>query len=220
MRWAVETGYEFVWVMDDDCLPKENCLEVFMKYETTHSGEYGFLCSKVLWQDQSICVMTVPRAGVYSNNKDFDSKTVKISMASFVSLFVPARIIKNVGLPIKDFFIWTDDWEFTRRISLKYPCYLLNESVVIHKSKSNIGANIATDSIDRLDRFFYLYRNDVYLYRREGTKGFLYEAARLSYHILRIVFKSDNKLLRVRQLVKGTWAGITFNPRIEMIQER
>ena len=220
MRWAVEAGYEFVWVMDDDCLPKENCLELFMEYETTHSGEYGFLSSKVLWQDQSICVMNVPRAGVYSNNKDFKSKAVKISMASFVSLFVPARIIKNVGLPIKDFFIWTDDWEFTRRISLKYPCYLLNESVVIHKSKSNIGANIATDSIDRLDRFFYLYRNDVYLYRREGTKGFLYEAARLSYHILRIVFKSDNKLLRVRQLVKGTWAGITFNPRIEMIQER
>lgn len=220
MRWAVEAGYEFVWVMDDDCLPKENCLELFMEYDTTHSGEYGFLSSKVLWQDQSICVMNVPRAGVYSNNKDFKSKTVRISMASFVSLFVPARIIKNVGLPIKEFFIWTDDWEFSRRISLKYPCYLLNESVVIHKSKSNIGANIATDSIDRLDRFFYLYRNDVYLYRREGINGFLYEAVRLSYHILRIVFKSDNKLLRIKQLVKGTWAGITFNPQIEMIQER
>ena len=166
MRWAVEAGYEFVWVMDDDCMPKANCLEVFLDYEREHSGEYGFLSSKVLWQDQSICVMNAPRAGVYSNNKDFDSKTVRISMASFVSLFVPVRIIKKVGLPIKDFFIWTDDWEFTRRISLKYPCYLLNESVVIHKSKSNIGANIATDSIDRLDRFFYLYRNDVYLYRR------------------------------------------------------
>ena len=31
MRWAVEAGYEFVWVMDDDCLPKENCLELFME---------------------------------------------------------------------------------------------------------------------------------------------------------------------------------------------
>ena len=220
MRWAVKAGYEFVWVMDDDCLPKENCLELFMEYDTTHSGEYGFLSSKVLWQDQSICVMNVPRAGVYSNNKDFKSKAVKISMASFVSLFVPAQIIKKIGLPIKEFFIWTDDWEFTRRISLKYPCYLLNESVVIHKSKYNIGANIATDSIDRLDRFFYLYRNDVYLFRREGIKGFLYEAVRLSYHILRIVFKSDNKLLRVKQLIKGTCAGISFNPQIEMIQER
>ena len=220
MRWAAEAGYEFVWVMDDDCLPKENCLTVFMEYETTHSGEYGFLSSKVLWQDQSICVMNVPRAGVYSNNKDFKSKAVKISMASFVSLFVPVRIIKEVGLPIKEFFIWTDDWEFTRRISLKYPCYLLNESVVIHKSKSNIGANIATDSIDRINRFFYLYRNDVYLYRREGIKGFLYEVVRLSYHVFRIVFTSDNKLLRVKQLVKGTWAGVSFNPRIEMIKER
>lgn len=215
MRWATEGGYEFVWVMDDDCLPKEDCLEIFMEYETTHSGEYGFLSSKVLWQDHSICVMNVPRAGVYSNNKDFKSKAVRISMASFVSLFVPVQIIKEIGLPIKEFFIWTDDWEFTRRISLKYPCFLLNESVVVHKSKSNIGANISTDSIDRINRFFYLYRNDVYLYRREGIKGFLYEVVRLSYHVLRIVFNSDNKLLRVKQLVKGTWAGISFNPKIE-----
>lgn len=217
MRWAVEAGYEFVWVMDDDCLPKESCLAVFMEYEKEHSGEYGFLSSKVLWQDQSICVMNVPRVGVYSNNKDFKSKAVRISMASFVSLFVPIRIIKEVGLPIKDFFIWTDDWEFTRRISLKYPSYLLNENVVIHKPKSNIGANIATDAIDRINRFFYLYRNDVYLYRREGIKGFLYETVRLSYHLFRIVFKSDNKLLRVKQLVKGTWAGVFFNPQIEKI---
>ena len=104
---------------------------------------------------------------------DFNSETVPIVMASFVSLFMPTKIVYELGLPIKEFFIWTDDWEYTRRISLKYPCYLCNKSMVVHKSKSNIGANIANDSLDRLERYNYLYRNDVYLYRREGLYGFV-----------------------------------------------
>lgn len=217
IRYAVEAGYDYLWVMDDDCMPAANCLEVFLAFEREHSEKVGFLSSKVLWQDGKICVMNVPRATMYRNNKDFSSKAVRVSMASFVSFFVPANVVKDVGLPIKDFFIWTDDWEFSRRISLKYPCYLLNESVVTHKSKSNIGANIATESAERLDRFFYLYRNDVYLYRREGVQGLLYETVRLTYHIVSILLKSNNKVLRLKKLFQGTRAGISFNPKIERV---
>ena len=41
----------------------------------------------------------------------------EIIMATFVSLFIKAETIRKVGLPIKDFFIWSDDLEYTRRIS-------------------------------------------------------------------------------------------------------
>ncbi|MCC6095607.1 MAG: hypothetical protein LIV24_11405, partial [Eubacterium sp.] len=112
--------------------------------------------------------------------------------------------------------IWTDDWEYTRRISKSYPCYLVNGSTVIHKSRSNIGANIATESSDRLERFYYLYRNDVYLYRREGWRGFCYEAARLTGHALRILTKApDQKKRRLGMIVKGTKAGLRFHPEVE-----
>ena len=97
-----------------------------------------------------------------------------------------------------------------------YPCYLVTDSVVTHKSKSNIGANIVTESSDRLDRFKYLYRNDVYLYRREGIKGFLYEFFRLSSHILRILLKSaDCKKERINYVLKGTKEGLKFYPNVE-----
>ncbi len=220
MRYAVEAGYSFVWVMDDDCMPTKNCLETFMEYEKENSKTYGFLCSKVLWQDFSICTMNIPRRTMYQDNKDFKNKAVQVCMASFVSFFVPARIIKEVGLPIKEFFIWTDDWEFSRRISLIYPCYLLNESIAIHKSKSNIGAKIATESMARLERFFYLYRNDVYLYRREGLQGFIYEVIRLAYHAVKILLQSDHKMDRLGKIFQGTLAGLSFDPKIEKIQEK
>ncbi len=218
MRYAAEAEYEYIWVMDDDCMPTANSLEVFLQYESEHSEKYGFLCSKVLWQDSTVCAMNIPRKTMYRNNKDFTSKAVLVSMASFVSFFVPMPVIKKVGLPIKEFFIWTDDWEFSRRISLIYQCYLLNESVVIHKSKTNIGAKIVTESVDRLDRFFYLYRNDVYLYKREGVKGFLYEVTRLSYHIVQVLLQSDHKMARLKKIFQGTLAGISFKPEIEKIK--
>nr|AIA92894.1 CAZy families GT2 protein [uncultured Lactobacillus sp.] len=63
---------------------------------------------------------------------------------------------------------------------------------MIHKSKSNVGANIATEDISRLSRFRYLYRNDVYLYRREGLQGFAYETVRLFGHAMRVLFKAPN----------------------------
>lgn len=220
MRYAAEAGYEYIWVMDDDCMPTANCLELFLNYEEEHSSNYGFLCSKVLWKDNTICAMNIPRKTMYRDNKDFTSKTVQVSMASFVSFFVPTAVIKKVGLPIKDFFIWTDDWEFSRRISRTYPCYLLNESIVIHKSKSNIGAKIATETVDRLDRFYYLYRNDVYLYKREGIRGYLYEVTRLTYHIVKILLQSDYKMARLKRILQGTLAGFYFNPKIERILEQ
>lgn len=218
IRYATERGYDFVWVMDDDCIPTRNAAEELYKAYQQLDGTCGFLCSKVLWKDQSICTMNVPRATMYHNVIDFDTPMVPCVMASFVSSFVPITVIKKVGLPIKEFYIWTDDWEYTRRISREYPCYLVNTSIVIHKSNANIGANIASESVERLDRYNYLYRNDVYLYRREGFLGFCYECIRLLYHSLLVLRSTQpHKWLRIRTIWAATLKGLSFNPPIEYV---
>lgn len=220
VRYAAEGGYDFVWLMDDDCMPTPTALEEFYRWDERLKGNYGFLSSKVLWTDGGICTMNVQKKDIVRKVRDFTPQMIPVEMASFVSLFVPISVVREVGLPIKEFFIWTDDWEYTRRISRKYPCYLITSSVVTHKSVSNIGANIATDTAERLDRYNYLYRNDVYLYRREGLNGFLYEATRLSFHVLRVLLKAKNhKWKRVRCIIRGTKAGFRFHPEIEYVRE-
>lgn len=220
IKYAAAQGFEYIWVMDDDCMPKEDALAAFINADKKLNGNYGFLSSKVLWKDGSICKMNVQRRTVTKNIKDFNKKLQTVEMASFVSLFLPTQIVREMGLPIKEFFIWTDDWEYTRRISKKHKCYAVADSVVVHKSKDNKGANIATESIERLDRFDYLYRNDVYLYRREGIRGFCYEVFRLSAHCIRVLLKSkDNKRKRLGKIIKGTKKGFSFKPEIEYIRE-
>lgn len=219
MRWAVESGYDYVWVMDDDCIPEHDALKAFFNADIHLGGNYGFLSSKVLWRDKSISHMNVQRETMYKNLKTFDDMIKSVVMASFVSLFIPVKIIKEVGLPIKDFFIWTDDWEYTRRISKRYKCYYVSESVVVHKSNFNKGANVANDSVERLNRYYYLYRNDVYLYKREGILGIGYEICRLNWHIIRILlFSKDNYIKRLKCIFNGTLKGLTFNPEIEFIK--
>ena len=223
IRKAVELGYDYLWLMDDDCIPGVRTLAAFidtMRSPSLRDGQWGFLSSKVLWKDGSICEMNVQRQTLTRDTADFSPGQVRpIVMASFVSLFVPAIVVKDLGLPIKEFFLWTDDWEWTRRISRKYTCYLVTDSVVTHKSKSNIGADISSETADRLDRFDYLYRNDVVLYRREGLKGFCYECVRLAGHCVRVLLKSkDHKWKRIKKIIGGTAAGLKFYPEIEYIR--
>ena len=86
-------------------------------------------------------------------------------------------------------------------------------------SKKN--EKIENDSKDRLDRYKYLYRNDVYLYRREGIKGFIYEAGRITAHCLRVIFKSkDSKMDKLKIIIGSTIKGFSFKPEIEFVGEQ
>lgn len=215
---AVELGYQYVWVMDDDCMPEPSALEGFLECDRSLNGEYGFLSSQVRWRDGSLCAMNVQRTTLSKRVSDFESSRVPIILASFVSLFVPTRVVKRFGLPIAEFFVWTDDWEFTRRISRELPCYLVNGSVVIHKSARNIGASVADEDASRLGRFRTMFRNDVVLYRGEGLRGFCYEVARITVHTLRVLLRArDHRMERLAAIYGGTIDGLRFFPEIEYI---
>ena len=173
IKKAVELGYKYLWILDDDTMPTENALEIFLIKDRELDGKYGFLTSKVLWKDKSICTMNIQKITKWRQVKKFNFEQ-EVQYASFVSLFIKASIIRQVGLPYKEFFIWADDWEYTRRISKIESCYYVPRSIVHHWCKTNVGANIVTTESDRMERFKYMYRNDVVMYRQDGIEGFFY----------------------------------------------
>ncbi len=218
MREAYKIGCDFMWIMDDDCIVHDDSLTELMKADENLKEEYGFLSSKVIWKDSSICKMNIQKQKFSKWLKDFDKNMQQITMASFVSLFIKTSIVEKMGLPIKDFFIWTDDWEYTRRISRKYKCYYVANSIVTHKSKLNEGASIATVDEDRLDRFKYMYRNDVILYKREGVKGWILLYIRLALHKFRILKSNKkDKKKRIKIINNAIKEGKKFNPEIEYV---
>lgn len=218
MREAYNLGCDFMWIMDDDCIAHKDTLVEFMKADKILNGNYGFLSSKVLWKDNSICLMNKQKKTFSKWLKDFDTNYQEIALGSFVSFFIKSSTVKKYGLPIKDFFIWSDDWEYSRRISRNEKCYFISSSIVTHKCKENIGASIASVDGDRLDRFKYLYRNDCVLYRGEGIKGKILFEIRLLLHKVRIL-KSDkkDKKIRIKMINDAVKEGKKFYPKIEKV---
>lgn len=217
MRLAVERGYDRLWVMDDDCIPAPDALAALLRADTRLGGDYGFLSGIAYWRDGAPCLMNIQKTDLWHKLEDYTSPLVPVAMATFVSAFFPAARVREVGLPIREFFIWSDDLEYTRRLSRRYPCYAVTDSRVLHDMRHNHKVNIATDSLDRLSRYAYLYRNEVYVYRREGFMGWLYLCARVGFHLGKIWLRSPHKWRRMKVILTSFAAGWRFHPPIEEV---
>ena len=106
IKFAYKLGYEYFWLMDDDCIPTINALKQLKLADKELNGKYGFICSKVLWTDNHICRMNIPKLSLSKKVSDFNTPIVPIRMGTFVSFLTKRSVVEKVGLPVKEFFIW------------------------------------------------------------------------------------------------------------------
>ncbi len=203
---ALEDGADAVWIMDDDTIPERDALKKLLEADRLLHHEYGYLASDVRWVDGKACEMN----RVHVIKKDTATYD-RIDIASFVSLLIPAERIQQVGLPIKEYFIWGDDKEYTLRISDRWPCYFVPQSRVVHKMKANVGSNICTDEITRVQRYFYAYRNDYATAKKRGIKSLALYNAGFYLNMFRVLFKAkDHKIKRLDVMIRGRREGKNF----------
>lgn len=211
-------GYDALWLMDDDTIPEPEALQNLLECDRKLEGKYGWLSSRALAPDGTDQPMNRQRKTPYTDVEGYTENQVPAVMASFVSLFLRTDIVKKFGIPIADFFIWSDDWEYTRRISKELPCYVASESRVVHAMKNPGTVNIATDVPARWERYRYFYRNDVVLYRREGMRGWLWLLAKDLWHTVQVVLDSrGSRCARISIIWKGFAEGVRYRPRISYL---
>ena len=141
-----------------------------------------------------------------------------VIMATFVSFFVKSDTVRKFGLPIKEFVIWSDDLEYSRRISRKLPCYAVPESRVVHAMADNQKVGIEHDVSDRFWRYEKMYRNEVYVYRREGLGGLLFLFLRVNLHRARVLLHAKSmKREKLRVIGQFFHSGFHFHPPIEYL---
>ena len=215
VREAALAGYDALWLMDDDTLPTPTALEAFLQADRNLQSQYGWLSSRALAPDGTDQPMNLQRVTPYKDLPGFDGERIPAVMASFVSLFLRTETVHRYGLPIAEFFIWSDDWEYTRRISRAKPCYVIPASRVVHAMQNPGVVNIARDVPARWARYRYFYRNDVVLYRREGLSGWLWLLAKDSWHTVQVLRDRQGcRAERIKIIWKGFAAGVRFRPQI------
>lgn len=218
---AVRDGCDELWLMDDDTLPQPGALAAFLRADAALQGRYGWLSSRALTPEGGDQPMNRQRKTPYRDIDGFDGERIPAVMASFVSLFLRADTVRRYGLPIKEFFIWSDDWEYTRRISRREPCYTVPGSRVVHAMKNSTVVNIAADTPARLPRYRYFYRNDVVLYRGEGLPGWLWLLAKDCWHSAQVICRRlPDGRARLGVIWRGFAEGVRFHPSIQWPEEK
>lgn len=216
-----ETESDLFWIMDDDTMVTKKSLENMIKADEKLNGKYGYLCSNVrLWDTKEPANIPEP---IDDWTNLIHEGLVKVRSATFVSLLVPRKKIRNIGLPISEMFIWGDDTEYTNRLYRSGNCYIVSSSIINHKSKSNgIDENIYNSQENRIKFFMYRKRNKLYIDRKYySNKRYIIDLLSFLGELFRILFLSKNhRFKRFMYQLKGILKGITFNPKIEFTEEK
>lgn len=221
LKRALELGYDYAWVMDDDSVPNNDALLSLVNKSKRIKGNFSYLASLVYWTDGELFDMNVP--GFKFNTRlemDLDmirkNKLMLIDTASFVGCFINLKYAQKAGLPISAFFIYGDDLEYTARLRKLAPAYLDFDSVIVHKAPSNKGADVVSADASRINRFFFQARNGMYIARKNGRVAHRLHA--VAGKIKRIIRDApDHKIQRIQAVCRGTIQGFFFDPEIEYV---
>jgi GT2 family glycosyltransferase len=223
VKEAIIKKYDYLWLMDDDTIPNTDALKSLVNKSELLNDDFSYLASVVNWTDGSFCTMNTPKEKnlFYNHFKYIKSGLIEIESSSFVACYINLKEMKQYGLPIKEFFIYGDDVEYTSRLSSHKTAYLDIDSIVIHKMKQNgKDTRFVTTDKNRISRIYYDYRNNFYILKRKGAKEVVKFILRYFAHFIKYIIRSPKyRLLKIWYMTKGMCAGIFFNPLIEYVSE-
>ncbi len=208
-------GADFVWLMDDDTIPTPTALEALLAAQAGFGAPVAALGSKVVWTDGREHPMNTPRRRPGAR-RDAVARAAAVGAlpvrsSSFVSMLVDARAVRYHGLPVADYFIWNDDFEYSCRLLRRATGLAVPASVVEHRTKV-FGA---TDA-DPGERFYYEVRNKVWLFTRSRalspSERVLYGGATLRRWV-KTAAGSTRRDVLARAFARGLRDGLTTRPR-------
>jgi len=221
LKESYKIGADWSWVMDDDTIPQSNSLEKLVQ-KTPVDPRFGFFASTVLFTDGTPHIMnthTPDDLHDFPYNFFLANNILLQSITSFVSCLISHLAIKTVGLPIADFFIWSDDIEYTQRITKAgFLGAVALDSFAIHKTATNYSSSIRNASPEFFWRFRFDLRNQTYVLRKK------YSLCAFLYHYIKMVVLScyncmkrkDYRMKMLGIILRSAIAGLFFLPKVEM----
>jgi len=195
IRAGMERGGEWLWLMDDDTIPASDALEQLLR-PLDDLGALpvpSLLASKVVWTDGTLHPKNLPWARLDEGSIEAfvsaaDRRLVLLRVASWVSILVARRAVEEHGLPLKHYFIWGEDGEWTARLLKHGTGYMVPASVVHHKTPQKVSVHR-----EGSDQYYFEVRNKLFQLRGDSWFG------REKFHLtLSMVMGAGQYLVRER----------------------
>lgn len=171
---ALEFGFEYVWIMDDDGYPEENNLFELWKHRKADE-----IIASVCISDEDKETLSFPytekntgkKFEKYSELSLHFNELINDWASPYNSLLIPQTILSNNGLPNPKLFIWGDEVEYFLRLKksgVKFNTAL--KSIHYHpinrqKFTSFKGFNYFDNKIDW--RAYCYFRNRAFISRND-----------------------------------------------------
>lgn len=224
LKLAYEKGHDWIWFMDNDAVAQPDALEKLAGSPAMLVDKVYAVASAVLDGDGRI---------LRWHRNLFDSRTLKetpvdaarykddyfeVDTAGWTGLLVSRRAVKEVGLPLKDLFIYHDDFEYSLRMRRKGIILTVPVSKVIHSSgplDPGTGKPIKWLRPSGW-RQYYVTRNHLYTYRKYARPGLFFDrlpfyimvALGLAYGVLQTLAYKEYRFQSLRIRLWATWDGL------------
>lgn len=221
MKIAIESGHDWVWMMDDDVVAEDDALQWLVDAAQNTSGDAGFYSSMALdvlkkytvnvpQIDMNLAPTSYPNWGIH-----LAAGLVKLEISTFVSILIPRRAAIEAGLPIREFFIWGDDTEYTLRLNRQgFTGYWVGRSRVLHLRPGSQGLDIRKENdLHRISMYINLYRNTLFLKRKYKLEPMKFTRTSLTRAAGCLIKYGSFKKSVI--IIRGIFAGWIFNPKIE-----
>ena len=158
-------GASLTWIMDDDTIPEVRALEELLAAAEADLDPPPLLLSSVArWSDGRLHPMNLPgieREWFAAFAPAAEHGLLPLRVTTFVSLLVARAAVERFGLPDAEFFLWSDDLDYTARVTRGGGgAYLVPASVVHHKTARPHTALTASG-----ERFYFHVRNTLWMLR-------------------------------------------------------
>jgi GT2 family glycosyltransferase len=216
MRACLSVPCTHMWLMDDDCEPEPEAMAELVAAAAI-VGEDAVLGSNVFdLNGESINVQPVSQRPGTNNTPQYArylaDGLLEMMTLTFVSFLVSVDLVRKVGLPLKEFFIWFDDTEYCCRLARFTKLYQVGKSKTKHLKSGDASQRVFVEEDPRkISQYHWLYRNRLFVNLKYGR---LSDTIQFVYRSFRDMFMSikSGRFARVKcqTIAYGLWSGVAF----------
>lgn len=125
LLFACKQNADWIWVSDDDAFPDERAISESAKFISQYDKIDGVsaICGQVInYGETDLEHRRLGKCGMLSyeecaiEKEKYQKKYFDVDLTSFVGTIINVNMIKKIGLPREDFFIYYDDTEYSMRL--------------------------------------------------------------------------------------------------------
>ncbi|RLG16455.1 family 2 glycosyl transferase [Candidatus Pacearchaeota archaeon] len=213
VKRAYEKGYDWLWLMDDDGLSAENTL--YSLLDTARKTKIFYVGPLIICKDNREWLFApFNDMKVEDFFKKFgDNVLIKGKLPTFNGSVVHRKVVKEIGCPDKDLFIWGDEDDYrARTLRAGFEVAVTTSAIYYHPQlfkwkKGKLLWKTFKYEVTSIWKSYYQIRNHTYLTIYKGQRyNFLKDF--LKNIVIDIFYRKEKKLIAIKYHIKALFDGI------------